>query len=101
MNFLIDIFRAIFSKGEKIEFDLSTVPNKKMIKKLTSRLKERYPNVYKTLIEERNKVITNNLKRLMEKEHDKKILVILGAGHIDDVLELLKEHKISYSFSIG
>lgn len=101
MNFIIDIFKAIFLKGERIEFDLSTVPSKKIIKKLTSKLKERYPNVYKTLIEERNIVIANNLKKLMKKEPDKKILVILGAGHIDDVLELLKEQKISYSFSIG
>lgn len=101
MNFITDIFRAIFSKGEKMEFDLSTVPSKKIIRKLTSRLKERYPNVYKTLIEERNTVIANNLERLMKKEPDKKILVILGAGHIDDVLELLKRQKISYSLSIG
>ena len=101
MRFIADIFRAIFLKREKIEFDLATVPNKKVIKKLTGKLKERYPNVYKTLIEERNMVIANNLKKLMKTEPDKKILVILGAGHIDDVLGLVKEQRISFSFSVG
>ncbi|MBI2660537.1 TraB/GumN family protein [Candidatus Woesearchaeota archaeon] len=101
MRFIADIFKAIFLKGEKIEFDLATVPSKKVIKKLTNRLKERYPNVYKALIEERNMVIANNLKKLIKAEPDKKILVILGAGHIDDVFGLVKEQRISFSFSVG
>lgn len=101
MNFAADIFKAMFLKGEKIEFDLSTVPSKKVIKKLTGRLKERYPNLHKVLIEERNTVLAENISRLMNAEPDKKILVILGAGHIDDVLNLVKEQGISYSFSVG
>lgn len=101
MNFAADIFKAMFLKGEKIEFDLSTVPSKKVIKKLTGRLKERYPNLHKVLIEERNTVIAENISRLMNAEPDKKILVILGAGHIDDVLNLVKEQGIIYSFSVG
>jgi len=100
-NFLADIIKAMFSGKKEIEFDLATVPDRKIIKKLTSKLKERYPNVYKVLIEERNKVIADNIMRLMNSEPDKKILVILGAGHVDDVLELIKEPKISYSFKVG
>lgn len=103
LNFLVDIIKAMFLKKEKIEFDLTTVPDKKIIKKLTNKLKDRYPNIYKVLIEERNKVIAQNIKKLMEYAPDKKILVILGAGHIDDVLDLVKnpkEPEISYSFSI-
>ena len=100
-NFIADLLKALFLKKERMEFDLETVPSKAVIKKLTYMLKKRYPNIHKTLIEERNVVIANNLKRLMEDAPDKKILVILGAGHIDDVLELVKEQKISYSFSVG
>ncbi|MBI2652514.1 TraB/GumN family protein [Candidatus Woesearchaeota archaeon] len=104
MNFLADIIKALLTRKKEIEFDLTTVPDKKIIKKLTSKLKERYPNVYKVLIEDRNFVIANNITRLMKSFPDKKILVILGAGHIDDVLELIKsdeEHEISYSFEVG
>ena len=93
--------KALFLRKTEIEFDLTTVPDKKIIKKLTSKLKERYPNVYRVLIEERNLVIAENIKKLINSAPDKKILVILGAGHIDDVLELIKESKISFSFSIG
>ena len=101
-NFIADIFKAIFTKGEKIEFDLRTVPEKKIIKKLTTQLKERYPNVYKVLIEERNKVIANNLKNIMDSNQDKKILAILGAGHVEDVVELIKGSEgvnLSYSYT--
>src|SRR3989344_3571149 len=102
INFLSDIIKAVFLRKKEIEFDLTTVPDKKIIKKLTSKLKERYPNVYKVLIEERNVVIADNIKRLMNTNHNRKILVILGAGHIDDVLAIIKEKelKISYSFSV-
>jgi len=100
-NFLADIFKAVFSRKKEVYFDLATVPDDKIIKKLTGKLKKRYPNVHKVLIEERNAVIAQNLKNLMNSNPDKKILVILGAGHVDDVLDLLKEPCINYSFSVG
>ena len=102
-NFLADIVKAFFVRDKELQFDLRTVPEKKIIKKLVGKLKERYPNVYKTLIEERNIVLANNIKKLMGAEPDKKILVIIGAGHVDDVLELIrkKEDGINYTFSIG
>ena len=102
-NFLVDIAKAFFTRKQELEFDLATVPDKKIIRKLTSQLKGRYPNVYKVLIEERNLVIARNIRSLMDSAPDKKILVILGAGHIDDVLELIKDHetKISFSFKVG
>jgi len=104
MNFLADLLKAFFARKNEIEFDLTTVPDKKIIKKLTDKMKERYPNLYKVLIEERNKAIAENLFKLMNANSGKKILVVLGAGHVDDVIELIKESeesKISYNFSVG
>jgi len=103
-NFAADILKSIFTKGEMIDFDLRTVPEKKIIRKLTLKLKERYPNVHNVLIEERNSVIAGNLRNLINSNPDKKILAILGAGHVDDVLELVKKNEginLSYSYSIG
>ena len=103
-NFAADILKSVFTRGERIDFDLRTVPEKKIIKKLTSKLKERYPNVHKVLIEERNSVIAGNLRNLMNSNPDKKILAILGAGHVDDVLELVKKSEginLSYSYTVG
>ncbi len=101
-NFIVDILKAVFLSKKEMDFDLTKVPDKKIIKNLTDKLKERYPNVHKVLIEERNFVIANNLRSLMNSKPDKKILIILGAGHIDDVLGLLKQkdNSVSYSFSI-
>ena len=100
-NFVSDIVKAIFIRKNVIEFDLTKVPSKKIIKKLVSRVKERYPNVYNVLIEERNHVMAENLRKIMEMYPDSKILAIIGAGHEDDILRLIKTPSISYSFKIG
>ena len=104
LNFFTDLLKALFTRKAEIEFDLRTVPSKEIIKQLTNKLKERYPNVYKVLIEERNIVIASNIRKLMSSAKDKKILVILGAGHIDDVIELIKQRdgpEVTYSFSLN
>ena len=100
-NFLADIVKAFFVRDKELQFDLRTVPEKNIIKKLVRKVKERYPNVYKTLIEERNIVLANNIKKLMGAEPDKKILVIIGAGHVDDVIRIIQndEDSINYTFS--
>ena len=100
-NFFVDIIKAIFSRKKVIEFDLTKVPSKKIIKKLIGKVKKRYPNIYKVLIEERNKVMAKNLKKIIEDNQDKKILAIIGAGHEDDILKLIKNSNVSYSYSVG
>ena len=57
--------------------------------------------MYKVLIEERNIVMAENLSALMEKNEDKKILAIVGAGHEDEILRLIKKPSVRYSFSVG
>tara|TARA_Y100000310_G_C20542924_1_gene744201 strand:+ start:151 stop:840 length:690 start_codon:yes stop_codon:yes gene_type:complete len=100
-NFVVDIVKAVFIRKKVIEFDLTKVPNKKVIKKLVSQVRKRYPNIYKVLIEERNQVMAENLRKIMETYSDKKILAIIGAGHEEDILGLIKKPSISYSFSVG
>ena len=100
-NFFADILKAIFSRKDVIEFDLTKVPSKKVIKKLIEHVKERYPNVYKVLIEERNEVMANNLHKIMSEYPSKRILAIIGAGHEDDILNLIKKPDVTYSFKIS
>jgi pheromone shutdown protein TraB len=46
--------------------------------------------------------MARKLKRLMSEHPDKKILAVMGAGHEDAVLEILRESEaITYSFGIG
>jgi|ETNmetMinimDraft_2_1059921.scaffolds.fasta_scaffold57524_2 pheromone shutdown-related protein TraB len=100
-NFLADIIKAFIFRKKEIDFDLTKVPSKVIIKKLVNKVKIRYPNIYKVLIEERNIVMAHNISRLMEENKDKKILAIIGAGHEDDILKLIKKPDISFSISIG
>lgn len=99
-NFFADLFKAFILRKNEIEFDLSKVPDEKIIKKMINKVKERYPNVYKVLVEERNIVMADNLSRLMEENKDKKIVAIIGAGHEEEIIERVKKPEVSYSFSV-
>ena len=86
-NFIADIFKGfVFKKKMEEEMglkglDLTKVPDEELIEKLILRVKERYPGMYSSLIEERNIIMANNILRLSLAEPDKRILVIVGAGH--------------------
>lgn len=93
LNFIGDIAKAVFKKTS-IEFDLAKVPEKEIIKKLIKDVKKRYPNLYRVLITDRNKLMAKRLKGLMEKNHDKNILAIVGAGHVEGIMGLIKKAAI-------
>ncbi|HDM43567.1 MAG TPA: hypothetical protein ENG02_00025, partial [Candidatus Woesearchaeota archaeon] len=63
-----------------------------VIKQAIAYVRTRYPNVYKVLIEERNRFIARNLCRLMERH--KLVVAVLGAGHCEDVIGLIESGKI-------
>ena len=75
-----------------MKFDLSKVPEEKIIKQLIDELKKRYPNIHKVLIADRNKVIAKNLCKLIRKFPDAKIVAVLGAGHVKEVKNLVKRY---------
>lgn len=107
-NFFIDILASLFFGKREMKklgikkIDLTKVPSKKIIKKLIKKVKKRYPSVYKVLIEERNYVIANNLKHLMQNHPDAKIVAVIGAGHEEDVLNLIKKSpEIEYSLTVN
>ena len=72
-------------------FDLRTVPEEKLIENMMAVLKKRYPSVYKVLVEDRNKYMVKQLVTLMREHPEKKILVVVGAGHKKGMEELLNK----------
>ncbi len=96
-HFIVDIFRGIFARKKELEkiglksLDLTKVPEKKVIRKLISFVKKRYPNVYKVLIQERNDYMANNLVKLMKTHPKEKIFAVVGAGHEEAILSLVKQ----------
>ncbi len=107
-HFIVDVLKGVFFRKSElkkygvVKLDLTKVPSKKLIKKLTSEVKKRYPNIYKVLVEERNEIMALNLRRLIEENPDKLILGIIGAGHEEEMMEMIKkkELEITYSFEV-
>jgi pheromone shutdown protein TraB len=101
-----DIFKGIIFRKKEIDFDLRTVPNKATIKKLLGKVQKRYPNLYKVLITERNEYMASKLAKIIKVNEDKKVLAIVGAGHEEEMIELIKDKKVdvvghSYTYTIG
>ena len=89
MRLARDIISAPFSK--RMSFNLNSVPEHEIVEKLMLQLKDRYPNLYYVLIEERNHVMAKNIYNIMSKNPEKKILVVIGAGHERDLLKMIKQ----------
>lgn len=94
-RFIKEIIKGVFSRKGKVKIDLSKVPEEKMIRKLTARVKKDYPSIYKTIIEERNEYMARNLYKLMSIEKDAIIVAVVGAGHEKELVDLIKhENKL-------
>ena len=105
-RFVGDFLRAIvFQKREMRRLgleglDLTKVPPKQVVQRLTKELHDRYPSIYRVLIEERNQVMAQRLNALMAKTGGV-VLAVLGAGHEDDLLERLRGmEEPSYTFTV-
>jgi len=88
LRFLKDLLLSIFTNKNKINIDLTKVPEKDFIKKIIKEVKEKYPNLYKALVEDRNKVMAANLITLIN--INKPVLAIVGAGHEEDLIKEVK-----------
>ena len=89
-NFIADIFKSLFVKTSNVNIDISKVPSQKEIDFLLKEVKKRYPSIYYVLIKERNSIMAKSLYKLMANNKDKKILAIMGAGHKEETLNLIK-----------
>jgi pheromone shutdown-related protein TraB len=99
---IYDIIKGIIFRKKEVDFDLRTVPEKKIIDKLINQVKRRYPGLYKVLIEERNEFMASKLAKIIEINKDKKVLAIIGAGHEEELLNLIKNKKldvVSYNYN--
>ena len=107
---IFDVLRGLFFKKKVMkewgleEFNLLGVPDRLTIRKIMKMMKKRYPGIHKVLIEERNEVMASRLAKLIALNPDDSLLAIVGAGHEEDIIELIKKKKIdvvdySYNFS--
>lgn len=85
-----ELLRAFIGKKPTMTFDLRKVPNDKVIQKITSEVKRKYPSVYKTLIEERDKYMAKALNKIQNDYPAENIVAVIGAGHINGVIKRIK-----------
>ncbi|MDP7115780.1 MAG: TraB/GumN family protein [Candidatus Woesearchaeota archaeon] len=104
-HFVVDLFKGFVLKEKKYTFDLSKVPSKKLIKKMIQEVKKRYPNLYTVLVEERNEYMARKLVYLMKSKPNDRIVAIVGAGHEEEIIKLIKKQintiDVSYTLTIG
>ena len=90
IRFVGDIVKWLLGFGEKMSIELRKVPESELIEKLILQVKERYPNIYKVLITERNEIMAKRLIKFMEKNPSEKIVAVVGAGHESGMSEIIK-----------
>lgn len=96
-RFIADMIKGLFFPKKQMRemgldmFDLRKVPEKELIATMMKNLQKRYPNVYKTLVEDRNKYMVRKIVQLLRSHPEKKILVVVGAGHKEGMEELLQK----------
>lgn len=90
-----EILKALFSPRKQLKelglenFDLSKVPKEELIEKMILQMKKNYPSIYNVLVEERNRYMVKRIIELLRKNPEKKILAVVGAGHLVGMRELL------------
>ena len=102
-NFIADIFKAVILRKKEVDFDLTKVPSKTVIKKLILQFKNRYPSIYNVLVHERNVYMAKRLQRIISSNPDLKVVAIVGAGHEEEILNMVKkvpESIVSYSYNL-
>ena len=101
-RFLFDLFCGwCQSKKHRqtMRLDLSHVPPEQLITTLITHLKKRYPTFYRVLIEERNHYMSRKILHFIKNNPDTTLLVIIGAGHLEGVREILKRTQEAHRAS--
>lgn len=92
LRFVWDLIKGLVWRKPIVKFDLRKVPSEEIIEKLIKQVKRSYPSFYKTLIEERNEVMSKSLYNLMSL--NKTIVAVVGAGHEKEIIRLVKGLEI-------
>jgi len=75
----VPIVGLLKRKGKKL--DLTKVPSNNLIEESTQKLKKSFPGLYAALVTDRNKHMSRQIKYIATRFPDKRILVVVGAGH--------------------
>ena len=89
-KFIFYIFSGFFEEID--EETIKNLENKDMLNEVLNELSEEIPNIKKALIDERDEYIA--LKILEKYREGKKIVAVIGAGHLKGVKNIIEENLI-------
>lgn len=105
-NLFKDICESIFMPKRAMKkmlnitgnIDLRKIPSEDVVIKMISHMKHRYPGMHQALVHERNVFMVDRIVALFKQEPLKKILVVVGAGHREEMEKLLNQKlsKLEY-----
>ncbi len=75
----------------RVELDLTKVPPESFIRMAMKKVKERYPQLYKALVTDRDNYMAKMLATIMRTEPQSKVVAVVGAGHEKEIVRLLKK----------
>ncbi len=86
----VSIMGGLFGMGEKVTTKtIEQLKNEDLINSLMKELGKQFPSIKKVLVDERDTYIAEMIKH----SPGKKIVAVVGAGHLEGIVEHLKENK--------
>lgn len=98
MRFIKDLIISPFSKKQKIRINLSKVPKQELINLAMEKLKKDYPTLNRVILDERDSHMAKRIFVLSKKNPEKKILVVVGAGHEAGIRKNLEKMFNSFKY---
>lgn len=93
----ISMFSNLFIKSfkkeyrDKLNFDVKKgVPDEKVIIEMLKIVKKEVPDMYRILIDDRNKHMCKKIMEYREK-HEGYVMAVVGAGHVEGMVEILEK----------
>lgn len=76
------------------KFDFNDIPSDSEIDLLLEETKDRFPEIHRVLVEERNVYMAEALKHLQRNNAEKDIIAFVGAGHRDEIQRKIDEENL-------
>jgi len=90
LKILYSILFSFLEDGEEINDELiEKIKEEDMLTSMLEELSREIPNIKSTLIDERDAYIATKIKHVLEGKEDKKIVAVVGAGHMNGIIENL------------
>lgn len=89
LQFCKDLWEGVVHR-KRYAFDLSKVPEERLVVELLSLFRKRYPRPYRALVGERNHHMARALRQYHQLNPEEKVLVVVGAGHAPGMRSLLE-----------